>query len=339
MHDAFGESVQVSTIMSGKLRRYHTMSLWQQLRHPLTIVLPNLIDGMKVACGTVQALWRLMIWRPDVVFAKGGFVCLPIGVAAHLLHIPLVIHDSDAYPGLTNRILSRWAVRIGTGAPLKYYPYPASKAQYVGIPVDTRLAPPSEEAQAELKARLGFAVDRPLILITGGGLGAVRINNAVADSLPQLLELGSVALVCGKHQYEALRDRLGANTAQFQLHAFVSQNMHEYMAAADVVVARAGMTTILELAALARPTILVPNALLTGGHQLKNAEVYADADAVRIVDEPHMQDGALLEVVGELLASPSYRQGLGERLHAFARPDAARDVAAMVLSAQNATMK
>ncbi len=331
MHEAFGDDVRVSTIVAGRFRRYHAVSVWEQLRHPLTIVLPNIIDVGKVAIGTLQSVIRLIVWRPDVVFAKGGFVCLPIGVAAHLLRIPLVIHDSDAHPGLTNRILSRWARAIATGAPLEYYPYPPAITTYVGIPIASALVPPTPAQQAELKTKLGFAADRPLVLITGGGLGAVRVNNAVADTLPQLLKQTSVALVCGKMQYDELRERLGADTAEFQLHDFISKNMLEYMGAADVVVSRAGMTATAELAALGRPTILVPNAYLTGGHQTKNAAVYADADAVVIVDEEALAKGRLGEAEGALLASRDQRDTLSRRIQAFARPHAARDVAELVL--------
>lgn len=340
MSEAFGDKVRVSTIVSGKFRRYHSVSLWEQLRHPLTIILPNIIDGGKFAIGIVQSLIRLVVWRPNVVFAKGGFVCLPIGVAAHLLRIPLVIHDSDAHPGLTNRILSRWASRIATGAPLEYYAYPKSKTEYVGIPVAADLVPPSLQDQAQLKAKLGLPADRPLVFITGGGLGAVRLNNVVIEALPDLLGQNSVVLVCGKGQYDELRERVGQDRAEFQLHAFISKNMLEYMAAADLVIARAGMTTLQELAALARPTILVPNAYLTGGHQVKNAKVYADAGAAIVLDETHVQQpGELSRVAGELLASPDRRTALSERIHTFAKPTAAADTARLILSTQSATMK
>lgn len=314
------------------------MPVWQQLRHPLTIVLPNLIDAGKFALGTIQATWRLLLWRPDAIFAKGGFVCLPIGLAARFLRIPLVIHDSDAHPGLTNRILARSAKLIATGAPLEYYPYPLVKSRYVGIPVDSALRPVSADEQAAKKTILGFVNDRPLVLVTGGGLGAVRINNAVVQALPELLKHSSIALVCGKSQYDELRAQVGEDTASFQLHAFISNNMHEYMAAADVVIARAGMTTILELAALAKPTILIPNALLTGGHQLKNAAVYADAEAVEIIEEASMNT-ELTARVSKLLANSTRQQQLGAALHMFARPNAAAEVAEMVISAQNATIK
>lgn len=336
MQAAFGDTVQVDTLLAGRFRRYHAVSIWEQLRHPLTIVVPNITDIGKVAAGTLQALWRLLWWRPDVIFAKGGFVCLPIGIAARMLHIPLVIHDSDAHPGLTNRILSRWAKKIATGAPLEYYSYPESRAYYVGIPVDASLAPPTVAEQATLRAKLGFDGSRPLLLVTGGGLGAVRLNNAVVKVLPQLLQQTSVALIAGTTQYAELRQELGEDTKDFQLHDFVS-NMHEFMAAADVVVSRAGMTAVTELAMLARPTILVPNAYLTGGHQTKNAAVYTNANAALAVDEEALAAGELGGVIQELLASEERRRELSRNIHQLAKPHAARDVAKLILD-ENDTM-
>ena len=134
----FDETIPVETILSGKLRRYHHLTLWQHIMWP-SLMWQNLKDVFKVAGGFFQSVAKLIMWRPDVVFTKGGFVCLPVGLAAKLLGIPLVIHDSDAHPGLTNRILSRWATAIATGAPLEYYDYPVSKATYVGDRKSTRL--------------------------------------------------------------------------------------------------------------------------------------------------------------------------------------------------------
>ena len=127
----FDDTIPVQPIFSGKLRRYHTLPLWRQLLRPVTIVFPNLRDIFFVVCGFVQSFFKLLVWRPDVVFTKGGYVCLPVGLAAKILRIPLVIHDSDAHPGLTNRVLSRWATAIATGAPLEYYPYPKKISRYV----------------------------------------------------------------------------------------------------------------------------------------------------------------------------------------------------------------
>ena len=332
----FDPELRVDTIHSGKLRRYHSMTLWQQLTNFRSIVLPNLRDLFFVGIGLIQSLVKLIVWRPDVVFTKGGFVCLPIGLAARVLRIPLVIHDSDAHPGLTNRMLAKRATSIGTGAPLKFYPYPISRSHYVGVPVGVDFQEPfNDDRRAQVKQDLGFDANRPLVVVTGGGLGARRINDAVAQILSRLLERANVILVSGEGQYDELRAITPQNDPRFQLHAFVSNGMAMMLGAADVVVARAGATTLLELAALAKPTILIPNGFLTGGHQLKNAAVYAEKGAVSIVDEVALEKnpGLLLDDIANILADSSKRQAMAHAFHAFAKPHAARDMANLVLSA------
>lgn len=330
----FDSSIPTSRIVAGKFRRYHHLSVIQQLLW-VRLVLLNLRDAFLVCIGFLQSLVKLVIWRPDVVFTKGGYVCLPVGLAARVLRIPLVIHDSDAHPGLTNRILGKWATAIATGAPLEYYDYPAGISKYVGIPISPDFHPFSKIEIDNARAQWGVDPDRPLIVITGGGLGAQRINDAVARSLDELMEYGTIVLICGSGQYDELRALTPEYDDRFQLHAFVSSGMAQLLGAADVVVTRAGATTILELAALAKPTILVPNGKLTGGHQLKNAKVYVDADALTTVDEElFAQDPQLLvRAVADVLAHPKLARARAERFAAFARPRAARDVADMILSA------
>lgn len=334
MHQ-FDSTIKVETITSGKLRRYHHLTFWQQLLKFRTIVLPNIIDMVKVVIGFIESFVHLVQWRPDVVFTKGGFVCLPIGLAARVLGIPLVIHDSDAHPGLTNRLLARWATAIGTGAPLKFYNYPATKAQYVGVPVRADFAPYSAAQQQAAKQALGFSGDRPLIVVTGGGLGAKRLNMAVATSLNDLLPRTDVILISGQSQYDEMNALTPQDDARYQLHAFVSSGMADMLGAADAVVARAGATTILELAALAKPTILVPNGYLTGGHQLKNAAVYAEKNAVLVIDEEELEKRPelLVDAVLNLLADPARMQAMGRAFYAFAKPDAAKDMAEMIVNA------
>lgn len=325
--------VRVDVIASGKLRRYHHLPIWRQLLMP-TIVVPNLIDSLKVAAGAVQSFFKLIAWRPDVVFAKGGFVCLPVGWAAHLLRIPLVIHDSDTLPGLTNRILSRWAVKIGTGAPLEYYDYPEAKACYVGIPVAVQLQPANTEQRQAAKARLQLPLDKPLLLVTGGGLGATRINNAVMQQQTALRRFCSIVLLSGATQYDELRQQLPEDLPDFRILSFVS-DMPSLLEAADAVVARAGATTMAELAMIHMPTIVVPNARLTGGHQLKNAAMFADADAITLVDETELNaDSHLLTSnVRQLLSDPVAASSMGSRLGQFARPKAAEDMAKLITTA------
>ena len=272
-------------------------------------------------------------WRPDVVFCKGGFVCLPIGLAAKLLGIPLVIHDSDAHPGLTNRVLGRFANQIATGAPLEYYSYPAERSRYVGIPVRPDFRPFSAKQRIELKRKLGVDPDSRLVVVTGGGLGATRINNAVVGDLDRLLSIATVILISGTGQFDELNALTPSDEPRFQLHAFVSEGMAEMLGAADVVIARAGATSLLELAALHKPTVLVPNGYLAGGHQLKNAKVYQDGGAVEVIDE-HALDSdhtLLYKTLKPLLANDAKLESLSKAMAEFAKPHAAEEMADIII--------
>lgn len=333
MHTAFAdESILVSTIVAGKLRRYAHLTFLQHFTVP-SVVWGNLRDSVLVMIGVVQSIVRLLLWRPDVVFAKGGYVCLPVGWAASLLRIPLVIHDSDAHPGLTNRLLARHARTIATGAPLEHYRYPKHKSHYVGIPVAPEFHPYTLAEQRAAKESIGVAVDRPLVVITGGGLGARRINDAVARHARELMALATVVLVSGATQYSELRARTPQGDDRFVLLDFVSGNMATYLGAADVVVARAGATTILELAAMAKPTVLIPNARLTGDHQSKNAAVYAKEHAVVLLNEDAFDaadDTSLVTTLEALLESKDRRTELATALYGFAKPHAARDMARLI---------
>ncbi|HSW77916.1 MAG TPA: UDP-N-acetylglucosamine--N-acetylmuramyl-(pentapeptide) pyrophosphoryl-undecaprenol N-acetylglucosamine transferase [Candidatus Chromulinivoraceae bacterium] len=331
----FDSSIPVETILSGKLRRYHNLPLWRQLLRPVSIVLPNIRDAILVGCGFVQSLVKLLLWKPDVVFTKGGFVCLPVGMAAKVLNIPLVIHDSDAHPGLTNRVLAKWATQIATGAPLKFYPYPENISHYVGIPINTDFRPFSASERQALKVQYGFNPKHPLVVVTGGGLGAKRINDAIAKRMDALLEMTSLVLISGTAQYDEMRALTPDGDPRYQLHAFVSSGMAELLGAADVVVTRAGATTILELAALAKPTILVPNGFLTGGHQLKNASVYAENGAVEVIDDHELNENPqlLVDALTSLLANPAHMEDMSRKFIKFSKPDAAKKMAEIILSA------
>ena len=327
----FDETIPVELIIAGKIRRYHGKSMAFHL-HP-SILLPNIRDVFLVGIGFIQSFCKLLRWRPDVILIKGGYVCLPVGYAARLLKIPLVLHDSDAHPGLTNRLLAPFAAKIGTGAPLEHYNYPDVKAEYVGIPVAEEFRPYSAAERRQLKAKFGFDPARPLVVVTGGGLGAARLNEAVVATREQLLAEASVFLISGKHQFDELKERVD-DRAGWRLEAFVHHGMAEVLAAADVVVARAGATTLLELAALHKPAVIVPNGMLTAGHQLKNAKVYQDALAAVIVEESTLEQTpeVLSKKVIGLVKSPRILAGLGRNIGTFAKPNAAKDMAAMLLT-------
>jgi UDP-N-acetylglucosamine--N-acetylmuramyl-(pentapeptide) pyrophosphoryl-undecaprenol N-acetylglucosamine transferase len=331
--NSFDPSIRLDTVAAGKFRRYHHLNLVQHVLWP-SLMWANLKDLFKVAAGFFQSLYKLIIWRPDVVFTKGGYVCLPVGIAARVLRIPLVIHDSDAHPGLTNRVLSRWATRIATGAPLEYYSYPKEKSHYVGIPVNQAFHPYSAAEQLAAKNEWKVDTKKPLVVVTGGGLGARRLNNVVAEVLPHLQATVSVVLLSGEGQYDELRAKVPANSPHFQLHSFTN-SIDSLLGAADIVVTRAGATTILELAALAKPTILVPNAALTGGHQLKNAAVYEEAQVAVVLDEDAMVENPklLVNAINNYIKDPKTTAAMAKRFGQFATPHAAIDMAKIILKA------
>lgn len=334
----FDPSIRVEKITSGKFRRYHHLTWWQHLLIP-SVVFPNSADGFKVLFGVIQAFFKLLIWRPDVIFLKGGFVCLPVGWAATALKIPYVIHDSDAHPGLTNRLLAKHAAQIATGAPLKYYHYPKNKAHYVGIPVSDEFRVISDQQKRKIKKQLGFKPDLPLVTITGGGLGAKRINDETVRSRYKLSKHVSVLLISGMLQYDELKQIVDSaeSAPNFQLQSFVSKGMADIINASDLVVARAGATSIVELVAAQKPTILVPNARLTGGHQVKNSKVYADADAVEIADEEKFSADKFLlaDQIIKLVDNPKRLAELSKNIKQFSKPKAAEDVAKLVVMASS----
>lgn len=329
-------AIPIRTISSGKLRRYHTLSLWRQLLRLRTIVIPNIIDSVKIGIGVIQSYIRLRQNRPDVIFCKGGFVCLPVGIAAKWLAIPVVLHDSDVHPGLTNRILSRSATFIGTGAPLDNYSYSSKKARYVGVPTDAQFNPVDKREVDTAKHAIGFTGKHPLVVITGGGLGSQVMNTATLAVIDELLEICDVLLIAGTGNYDAIAHEVNKrDKRRFQIKAFVGAEMIDTLKAADIVVARAGATTLLELAGLAKPTIIIPNPYLTGGHQIKNAQMYEASGAAVTIDEITMvaEPHALLDAINALVLNKQELQKLSKAIHVFAKPNAARDMARLILKA------
>lgn len=325
--------VSVSTIAAGKLRRYHGESLLDRLRDVRTIAF-NIRDGGYIAVGFFQSLWRLIRNRPDVVFAKGGYVCLPMGLAAALLRIPLVIHDSDTRPGLTNRVLARFAGLIGTGSPVENYNYDRRRTRYVGVPIKEVFRPMSSNEIRAARRDIGMIdVTAPLVVVTGGGLGAKSINEAMVRSGQYLIDRGvHVYHVTGKRDYDGLQHRL-PDHPHYHAVAFVFENMHQVLGAGDVVISRGSATFLQELAGLRKPVIIVPAAHL--GDQVKNAAVYREAKAAVVITDQEVSKDATLGVAAmKILTDKPLRQKMSQNLHQFARPHAARDMAAMIMSVQ-----
>lgn len=324
--------------MAGKLRRYHGVPLWKQLLD-LPTVFKNLRDIVFIGGGFVQSIIMLQRFRPDVVFAKGGYVCLPLGYAAKVLNIPLVIHDSDARPGLTNRLLSRFATAIATGSPLENYTYPADKSTYTGVPIDDTFHPFSKEEQQRAKQAIGVVdLDKPLVVVTGGGLGAESINTAISTIAEALIADGfALYHVTGKKHFKTVKASAYEHP-DYHVTAFVYKDMATVLGAADIVVSRGSATFLQELAALAKPTIIVPAAHL--GDQMRNAETYKAARAAIIVDDRNVRDGeTLYQVIVKLHDDPAGAKAMASRFFAFARSNAALDVAQLIVRANKDTQQ
>jgi UDP-N-acetylglucosamine--N-acetylmuramyl-(pentapeptide) pyrophosphoryl-undecaprenol N-acetylglucosamine transferase len=327
----------VHDVHAGKFRRYHGEGL-RQLLDFKTMWL-NLKDIGRVVAGFFESLRLLRRERPAAVFVKGGFVGVPVGLAAAVLRIPYITHDSDAIPGLTNRIVSPWATYHAVALPAELYPYKAHTTVTVGVPVAHTVQPVTETTQAKMKIELGYKKDAPVLLVTGGGLGAQRLNDALLHIAPELLQTDTrlrIVHVAGRlHEAEvsaAYDQALTADDRQRVLVLGYTSELYRYSAAADLVVSRAGATAIAEFAVQGKACLLVPNPYLTGGHQLKNALALQQAKAVAVLDEGSLRSDLplVLSTISALLQDSDSRERLAAKLKTFAHPDAARELAELL---------
>ena len=334
-----GLDIKIRKVVAGKLRRYTNFTFITYLQN-FDVVIKNVIDFFKTIGGLFQSFFRLIANRPDVIFLKGGYVCLPVGVVAHLLRIPYVIHDSDAAPGLTNRVLAKHATKIATGMPLEYYNYPEERAEWTGIPISEEFSPVTEAKQRALKKGLGFDEKKPLIVVTGGSQGAQHINEAMREILPQVLKISSVMLIAGRERYPEMLDlkdyevwEEGELKTNFRIIEF-SAEMYKLFGAADIVVSRAGASTMTELSSMAKAVIMVPNEKLPGYHQVKNAAAYEKANAAVVVadDKMHEDPELLLKAIRRLINHPEERDEISKNLKKFSKDNAAENLANTVIS-------
>lgn len=341
-----GAFVRVRRLPAGKFHRYAGWKFGDYFRHfDITfkdIFIGNILGFLGFVAGFFTSLARLIVSRPNVIFLKGGYVGLPVGLVARLLKIPYIIHESDTVAGLANRLLMKHAHTVAFGMPPKEEVL-ASHPNYVytGIPVGAEYQPVTQARAFSLKKAFSFNPEKPLVVITGGSQGAENLNDATRAILPDLLKISSVALVAGRRYYENYVDLKHYENwdkahleSDFRMWEF-NNTMNELMGAADVVVSRAGATTIAELAALKKPVVLVPFERLPGSHQLRNAERLESAGAALMLKDSDMMKNpaSLYEMLRHLIKSPVQRARLAEKLHSEARTDAARALAELILKA------
>lgn len=314
------EEVVSVIIASGKMRRYASLL--------------NITDLFKVIAGTLRAIWNMYLIMPDAIFSKGGYGALPAMVAAYLLHIPVLIHESDAVPGRVNRFAARFARRIGIAFVGAEAEFPKGKSVLVGIPIRKRiLGGDIRIAKEDLKINS----DLPVIAFLGASQGAQKINDAALEILKELTEEYEVLHQTGEKNFEEVRGEASVvleHGHHDRYHAFGfldERGMRNLYNAADLIVARAGASTIFEIAAWGKPSILIPLMNAAQDHQRKNAYEYASRGAATVLEEPNLAPHLLLAEIQKVFAKPDAMQRMREAAQKFSRIDSAELIARELL--------
>ncbi|MEX2054642.1 MAG: UDP-N-acetylglucosamine--N-acetylmuramyl-(pentapeptide) pyrophosphoryl-undecaprenol N-acetylglucosamine transferase [Candidatus Andersenbacteria bacterium] len=314
--------VRCHNISSGKLRRYASIKTVGDLL-------------WRLPWGIVQALikmWRIM---PDVVVSKGGYGSLPILVAAVIYRIPILLHESDAVSGLSNRLAARWAATITVGFAVtreemtKY----KHKTFVTGTPVRSSFG---RENQAEAKQSFGFAATELVVLVMGGSQGAQQINEIVLQVLPEFILEAGIIHITGVQHYTNI-STVAAELLQsssrkefYKPFPYLTDRMSEAFAAADVVVARAGATTLAEITRLQKPSLLIPLASAANDHQRRNAQVYEERGAARVLDPNNLGRNLFLRSLKDLCQDQAARAEIARNLAPLDHPQAARDIVSLI---------
>ena len=278
-------------ISSGKLRRYFDLK--------------NFTDPFRVLKGFSEARKLLKQLKPDVVFSKGGFVTVPVVVAAGRLKIPAIIHESDMTPGLANKLCIPSAVKVCCNFPETKAHLPEGKAVVTGTPIRQELLRGDADKG---RAFTGLTADKPVIMIIGGSLGAQAVNDAVRRILPQLLPDFQVVHLCGKGK----RDDSKNDLKGYVQYEYIEGELADLFAMADIVISRAGANAICELQALKKPNLLIPlSANASRGDQILNARSFEKQGFSMVLEEEAITDDVLLKAVHELYNNrETYRQAM-----------------------------
>lgn len=317
--------VEVRHIASSKLRRYFSIL--------------NFIDFFKFIWSFPQALWKIFWFMPDIAFSKGGPGSIAVLYACRFYRIPVIIHESDAVPSLTTRLISKFAKLIELAFPDAAAYLSAGKTKIVGNPirVDLKISEHDmrDDAKRTAKTKLGFDENLPLILILGGSQGAQLINDFVLSALPELVKNIQILHQIGVGHYSEFMRELGKIggkmprelNARYKPVPFLQNDLKTAYVAADLAISRAGAGAIFELATAGKPAILVPLPDSANDHQNENAFRYREAGACEIIREENLESGIAENIIVSLLKDSTRLQKLAENAKKFSRPDAADTVA------------
>lgn len=297
------------TILSGKRRTYFSLS--------------NFWDLLKIFLGIIQAFFILLFFKPAVIFAKGGYVTVPIIFWLRIFKIPLVIHESDVVMGRANLWALNFAQKVCLGFPLEYSKQelslnqfsggglPIGKLVYTGIPID------SDFFQTPIRSG-----ERLKILITGGSQGSSKINDLIFEILPELCQKFEIWHLSGKRDFEKLSQ---FKDAHYHLFDFSFQ-MPKLMRDADLIITRAGASTLSEIAAVGKASIIIPLESAAGNHQVVNAQVFQKMNAAVVLSEKNLTANSLKSIIFNLMDDQKTRELLGHHAKSFAQPKAAEEI-------------
>lgn len=305
---------------AGKMRRYFSIL--------------NFFDFFKTGWGALTSLIAVYRLYPDVVFGKGGYASFPVLLAAKILHIPVVIHESDSEPGRVNLWAGKFAARIAVSYADAAKYFPADRVAHTGNPVRSDIVEPITDGAREF---LKLEPETPVILVLGGSQGAEKINDVIIEALPEFVEKFEIIHQTGKnHLQEAVNtsNAVLANSrhkARYKPFDYLNTfAMRMAAGAASVVVSRAG-STIFEIAAWGKPSIIIPIPESVSHDQTKNAFAYARTGAAEVMEERNVTPHILLSEITRLVTHPEDSARMSAAAKAFYKPDAAKKVAEEIL--------
>ena len=293
----------------------------------------NFIDIFKFALSFFQALVRVVQLKPDVLFSKGGPGALAVVLACRILRVPVIIHDSDVIPGLSNRISILFAqkalVSFKEARVMRF-----KNAEVVGNPIILSLLQDINKKRA--KTDLGFESDKPLLLILGGSQGAARLNRFFSRIAREIIKETQVLHQTGPNGFQDTRDQLeqilgSSGLISYKITPFFDDQYASVLAAADIIVARAGAGTIFEIAAFGKPAILIPIPESVHPHQVANARAYADSGAAIMIEEKYLSPQHFLMQLNSLLGNSKELKLMSSAAKSFSKPDAAKIIAERII--------
>jgi UDP-N-acetylglucosamine--N-acetylmuramyl-(pentapeptide) pyrophosphoryl-undecaprenol N-acetylglucosamine transferase len=308
-------------------RGYPFRTIWISGFHR-RLTIDNLLFPLKVVVSLVQSLLVIQRFKPDVVIGTGGYVCGPILLVASWLRIPTVVHESNSYPGATTRMLAQRTTRLFIAfEATKRWLHRLDNVELVGTPTRDSLESISRD---EGRKFFALAPEKKTVLVFGGSLGAASINSAVMESLDVLLAAGvQIIWQTGQTEYQKVSQALGGKSVGW-IGPFLDQ-MEYAFAAAEVVVCRAGATTLAELTRIGKPAILVPYPHAAADHQTHNARSLTDAGAALMIADKDVSE-KLQSVVLDLVHDESRLDQMSKASLKLGRPEAGRDIAEKILA-------